>query len=608
MKYIKTFTLLCVSSLSLFSSCLNNDYLEKYPLDQQTENTAFVSYENFKTYSWGLYEVLGGYDLDGMYGPEAESDNMFVGLKNSETKWAWQKVKVPEEDGGWDYSFIRRCNLMLDNIEDSELQEFEKAHWRGVGLFFRSFKYFELLSKFGDIVWVEHTLNSNSEELYAPRDSRDLVADNILRDLKYAEENIKEEGDGANTINPDVVRALISRFTLFEGTWRKYHGLKDSEKYLMECKRVSSLLISKYPNVHPNYDEVFNSKDLGSVDGILLYKQYELGLSEHMMTRLLMSASSRYELCKDAVDSYLCKDGKTIANSDYFEGFGVHEEFRNRDLRLLFTVCPPYKVNTPPTAFTMEWWHTDNPLDQEYFDVMERISSPGYKVFPIKQNGGNVLKFCPHFTQHNGGFGFQVSEGGYWCYKHLNHQDPLPLGGGSSNDAPLFRMGEVMLNYAEAMWKLGEFTQEIADATINKLRIRAEIAPMIVNEIDETFDSTRDLSVAPVLWEIRRERRVELMGDGFRFNDLRRWKKCEYINKQKLGRWLSAEWLVQQGLIANISECKLKFRGGDTEGFIEFFGDPVKEGYGWKDHYYLYPLPLNDLALNPNLKQNPGYE
>ena len=600
----------CLASMLLTTGCLNDEYLEKLPLDQQTELTAFQTYDNFKTYSWGLYENLGGYAIGALYGPEAESDNMFIGLKNSETQWAWQKVKVPASGGGWDFSYIRRVNLMLDHIDDAQLSDSEKAHWRSVGYFFRSFEYFRLLNKFGDVTWLEHVLTTESPELFAPRDSRDLVAKNILENLQYAEKNIKVDGDGTNTINKDVVKALMSRFCLFEGTWRKYHGLNDAEVYLNECLRVSKELTDAHPTVHGNYDEVFNTKDLTGMEGILLFRQYELNLAFQNVSRVLMSSQSRYEMTKEAVDSYLCSDGKPITTSGVFtmeDEKSPYTEFRNRDNRLLYTVCPPYRIKTPPTAFSHDWEPTGNPADAEYFSVMEKISSPGFKTFPIRQNGGSVLKFCPHFTKHNGGFGFQVAEGGYWVYKHLNHHEIYPVKA-NSTDAPLFRMGEVMMNYAEAAAELGQFNQDVANKTINQLRIRANIAPMNVAEIDASFDPRRDQSVDPIMWEIRRERRVELMGDGFRFDDLRRWKKCEYINKQKLGRWYSAKQLVEDGLIKDEAGCKLMFKGGGKEGYVEFFKDPVKEGYGWKDHYYLYPLPLNDLALNPNLKQNPGWE
>ncbi|MCH5684866.1 RagB/SusD family nutrient uptake outer membrane protein [Niabella sp. W65] len=91
------------------------------------------------------------------------------------------------------------------------------------------------------------------------------------------------------------------------------------------------------------------------------------------------------------------------------------------------------------------------------------------------------------------------------------------------NDCPVFRMGEILMNYAEAQFELGQFSQAIANATINKTRARGEVAPLNISAIPN--DPTRDPAVDPVLWEIRRERAVELMGEGFRFDDLRRWKK-----------------------------------------------------------------------------------
>lgn len=595
--------------LSLFVSvvsCMNNDYLEKLPLDKQTEESTFKNYNGFKTYSWNLYEVFDAYkNLGVLYDPECDADNMFVGTANAECRWAWNKVIVPTSDGGWNYDFIRRTNVMLDRVDAADMTDAEKLHWRAVGLFFRSFKYADMLSKFGDVVWVETSLNENSPELYLPRDNRDLVADNILRDLLFARDNVKVDGDGRNTINRDVVNAFISRFGLFEGTWRKYHGLKNGEKFLQESKVASEELIKKFPNLHPNYDEMFNSVDLVGMDGVILARQYVMGLQGHSISRLLMSSTSRYELSKDAVDSYLCSDGLPITKSSLFEGDrSPYTEFRSRDLRLLFTTCPPYRVSTPPAAFETKWWHTEDKADAEYFSVMESISKEKFKRFPILQNGGSVLKFSPHFTKHNGGFGFQVSEGGYWVYKHLNHHETYPVTTNGS-DAPIFRMGEVLANYAEVMFELELFNQNVADQSINKLRARALVASMDVAAIDDNFDPNRDKTIDPILWEIRRERRVELMGDGFRFNDIRRWKKGEYTNKQKLGRWYSKAQLVKDGVIKKEADCKIKFVGGGKEGYIEFFGDPVKQGKGWKDYFYLYPLPLADLGLNPKLEQNP---
>ena len=185
---------------------------------------------------------------------------------------------------------------------------------------------------------------------------------------------------------------------------------------------------------------------------------------------------------------------------------------------------------------------------------------------------------------------------GFWVWKYYNtHTNAINATGVCTTDAPLFRIEETMLDYAEAMFELGKFDQSVADKTINILRKRAGVAAMKLTEITPAFDSHRDASVDPVLWEIRRERRVEFMGEGRRLDDLRRWAKGSYVDKQPLGVY-----------VADATANKVKVTGGhsDNEGYAFYFNQPT----GWQQHYYLYPLPLKQLALNKNLKQNPGWK
>ena len=308
-----------ISLLLLLAFSCNDSFLELYPKDEQTEATAFVSNENFKTYSWGLYEIFPGY-----------SDRDFIGDVNGglftmmsaggQTTWSMGNVIVPSSGGDWDFSFIRRCNIMLDNIDNSSMSETDKKHWRAVGLFFRSYRYIQLLLKFGDLPWVENTLNDTSPELYMPRDSRDLVASNILRDLTEAEQNIKTNGDGKNTINNLVINALLSRFGLFEGTWRKYHGLTEANRYFEASVNASRKVIAKVPNVHNNFDLLFNSEDLSSVEEVLLFKQYTPGLTGHALTRRVRTGEMQVEGTRYLVDSYLCTDGRPISTSTVYNG------------------------------------------------------------------------------------------------------------------------------------------------------------------------------------------------------------------------------------------------------------------------------------------------
>lgn len=590
-----------VSLVLFLTSCLNNDFMEVYPKDKQTEVTVFTNYDNFKTYSWGLYNVFFGYayetgQTDEIFRGDYEADNMIKNVSGNEGKWAYQKAKVPATSNDWDYKYIRRVNLMLDNIDNSSMTDVNKRHWRSVGYFFRAYKYFKMLSLYGEIPWVEHVLLDSSDELYASRDSRDKVAGQILQDLKYAENNIKENGDGDNTINKVVVQALLSRFALFEGTWRKYHKLSEASKYLEECERASKEVMKKYKTLHPQYEELFNSESLRDVEGILLYKEYATNQLCHGLTRQVRTGESQIEATKDAVDAYLCSDGKPIGTSKLYGGDkDVYNQFRHRDYRLYHTVCPPYMVKLSGATSTT-WEYTDNPVEREFIDLMAMISGPTYHRLPTSNFKGFVTKGQPHFKNVNWGQGWNATQMGFWVWKYYNtHTNTINATGVCTTDAPLFRLAEVLLNYAESMYELGRFSQDVADETINKLRERAHVAKMIVAEIHDDFDPDRDISVAPVLWEIYRERRVELMGEGFRLDDLRRWNKGHYVNKQPIGVY-----------VTNANEFKVKVVGGSSvnEGYVYYFGKPL----GWLDKYYLNPIPLNQLALNPNLKQNPGWE
>lgn len=600
--YILLFTVM------LTASC-NKDFLNKVPLDQQTEATSFKTYENFKTYTWGLYDLFDGYGQGPILNTatflfeEGNSDNLCYTASLNSNEWAYQLTTVPSSGGDWDFSFIRRVNIMLDNIDQSNMSQAEKDHWKSVGYVFRSARYMQLLSKFGDVPWLEHVVKDNDKDiLYGQRTPRDAVAQNILDNLLWAESHINPKGDGANTVNVHVVRALISRFGLFEGTWRKYHGLGNAELYLRASVTASAKLASDFPTLLSDYDQIFNSEDLAGKAGIILYRSYAAGQNLHGIQRYLRTSEWYFDLSKDAVESYLCRDGKPVSTSDVYDGdHSMYDEFRHRDRRLYLTVLPPYKVFTTTDATgnvvtsqnTIFWKHTGTASDREYIDTMTAISSPGYKRLPYLQWAGNVLRTSPHFRKFNEGQGFVVSQLGYYFYKFYNSTTDA-TGFVNTTDAPIFRIEEALLNYAEASYELGEFDQPIADQTINKLRRRVKMPDMVIADIDGSFDLNRDTDIQPVLWEIRRERRVELMGEGFRFNDLRRWKKGNYLNKQQTGLW------VDNTKYGNA----LTIAGGGTEGYVIYNTMPL----GWLDYYYLYPLPADQLVLNSSLVQNTGWK
>ena len=578
----------------ILTAILGCNKLDLKPEGQLTLENTLSDYNGFLTYSWQFYNAFSGYTNE-MLDKELHTDMFAIANPNGQSQWIWQQITIPSSADSYSgpYTNIRTINLMLDRIDDSALSATDKEHWRSIGYFFRAFNYSNLINLYGDVPYVAHALNDKSEELTMARTPRDIVASNILKDLLYAEANLKN-GDGENTINANVIRALISRFGLREGTWRKYHNMTDAEKYLNASVDASTKLMAAFPALGSSYDLDFNSVSLAGVQGIILYKAYVANQITHSLSTQNRNSSGRYDLTKTAADMFLMSDGQTRFTSPLFQGDkSPFSEFRNRDRRLYFCVPPPYNVNTSPPS--LNFTYTTNPVDTSYFGTMKAISDATHKTLPSRNWNGFVVRQEPHYVDFPNGQPYNVTYTGYRFYKYYNQQ-VQDAQGQDISDCPLFRMGEILANHAEAMYELGTFTQSTADATINKLRARGAVAPLNLSSI--TNDPNRDQSINPILWEIRRERAIELIGEGFRFDDLRRWKKMDYALKEKLGRYLTKGTDVPSNSIIPI-------QNGATAGYISYLGIPPSP---FPEYYYLYPMPSNQIVLNPKIVQNPGWK
>ncbi len=622
----------------------NDSFLEKYPVTDLTEGNAFQSYDNFKTFTWPCYEVfanktiatsLSGIGQDSHYQGDRWAGYLEHKQESGFNKYAFQTVSSVASGNGWEFDYLRRVNIMLSHIDASNMNEAEKSHWRAVGYFFHSYWYMELIDRFGDVPWVDKVLNESSEEAYAKRMPRKEVADKVLERLKWAEENIGNftSIDGANTISQNVVRAALSRFTLREATWRKYHELNDYNTYFEECIRVSRLLMASYPTLYlgtdgqpaAGYGEMWTSDDLSKVPGIILYKQYVKDINPAGYCYMEHTSSHNIEMNQATVDLYLMKNGKPIKNSasQYYGDKDMYATFRNRDPRLYHTVIPPYKVKAGKGDYPT-WSYTTNPADREYIDIMganTSCSNPGIgmKRLPGQNWSASLVPEIPRL----GTGAFVTCRSGYYVWKNWNNWE-TNFNNGSLNvaDKPIFKIEEVLLNYAEAMFETGQFDQSVANSTINKLRKRAGIADMVLADIDANFDpergkyypkgNTTGVLVDPLLWEIRRERIIELMGEGFGFYDIRRWRMAPwFVNKTQKGLWVSKTVATKAGytLLNESTGLSDGVNGSMTEGYLFLFNDPVREGKGWMEKYYLFEVPTTEIVLNPGLApNNPGWE
>lgn len=625
--YITRCMCACFVALMCFTSC-DDDFLDRVPVDKETEPTVFTTYDNFKKYAWGFYtapkdDAANGLNAYQAYPQEGDVSDMLYYSANTQGTWnykggfSWVFDLIAESNissSAWNFNYIRRVNILLDNIDGSQMDENDKKHWRGVGYFFRAHAYFELMKNYGDLPWLEHVVGTDDNgTLYGGRDSRELVANNILENLKYAEQNIYEKGDGDNTVNKNVVRAFISRFGLWEGTWRKYHGSVDGvdgTKYLEASVAASQNLIDQNLGLVAHYDDVFNSLSLAGEKSILLYRAYKENESTDKGHNLCSQTRGdlTFEATKKLAEQFLCADGRPISTSSEYDGdASVYDEFRNRDYRMYYTLCPPYKVNVP--ADLGSWTYTDIPEEREYIDLMNDIvmksskSGEDGKVLPIGTE--SYIARMPNLTPVAVGGGIKLQTG-YYMYRyynsHLGYKSYMLEG----TDGPIFRMGEVLINHAEAMFELGRFNQSVADATINKLRARAGgVVNMVVADIHAGFDTYRDSDVDPVLWEIRRERCVELIGSGFRYQDIKRWKKGEYLNAQPVGVKLESDLDSYSDADAAILR-EMRYSGVDNARYTNCATYMVKP-VGWVDKYYLFPIPQRQIVLNSNLIQNPGW-
>ncbi len=430
-----------------------------------------------------------------------------------------------------------------------------KKHWKGIAHFFRAYQYFKLVQEFGGVPFYNQPLDvSDSSLVYKPRDSHQLVMDSVLADINFAVNNLRVV-DLANTVNRDVALALKARICLFEGTYRKYHtelNLPSADGYLQQAKDAASQLMATGTySLAPDYRTTYSSLDLSGDKEIILFKQYVAAFLTHSVIGYTNSTTLMSGLSKSAVESYVCTDGLPIKLSSLYKGDVTIQTLRmNRDKRLLETV--------------------DTFLCYAGSLVSGLTSSSGYRPSKFLQPAD--VQQAPYNT----------------------------------TDAPLFWLAEVYLNYAEACAELdqmGKYTmvQADLDQSVNKLRQRAGVKALTLSGSQSVgfVDPAKDADVTPLIWEIRRERRVELMMDGFRYQDIMRWKKGNYMDSQKNpDSWLGAKVTPNNTVHLDPNGYIIPYAAGSNRIFV----DPKN---------YLSAIPTSQILLYPaNIQQsmqNPGW-
>lgn len=626
----KIFKLLLSGILVVGATACNDDYLEKTPPGKVNLLTD-SDFEAFSTKLYGMFmdtRIATSVNNSTAQGSCYQGDWKAGYFYNSARQNAYirdMETPVSAKNTAWDFSYIRSVNFMFSQFENSQLNEFEKSHWKAVGDFFHSYWYMEMINQYGDVPYVETLLNENSAPVV--REPREDVAKKVLRKLISAEENINNQELNSTLVTKNAVRAVISRFALREATWQKYHIGQVDPEYLDACIKYSKQLIDQYPTLYTGaesapaagYGELWTSESLRGVPGVIMYQEFVDGLKQHSYSRWEHTSSMTFMMHQDMIDMYLCKDGKTISNHpDHQNDKTAYEIFENRDPRLYHVVMPPYQV-TPKESSKDDpksWEYIDTPETRKYIDLMGANETCinggiGMKRLPAQNWAGSIVNRSPNIQGATGATGFVRSNSGYYIWKNYsNWEFNDPSNKTNTSDKPVFKIEEILLNYAEAIYeKNGSIDQGIADMTINKLRERAGVAPMNVAEVQNaSFDPKRGTDdngkqIDPLLWEIRRERIVELMGEGFGFDDVRRWKMCKwFIMRQPKGIWGDHNQFGSGVTFVNPSTGEKDPTVKEGNLFLANYN-----GLTWLDKYYLSGIPVNEINLNPKLTQNPGW-
>lgn len=555
---------LALFAVTVLTAC-KKDFLDRYPQDDLTDDTYWTSENNVRTFAYGFYTLyFSGYGSSYTFGRYFSGQSLNDDFAPSNPPQFTKNI--PASGGGWSFSAVRKANLFIERVQQVPMNDEAIKHWTGVGRFFRALEYYDLVRTFGDVPWFGRTLTEQDVDiLYKPRDARVVVMDSVLEDFKYAAQHVRaSDGTDGLAVNKYVVLAYMSRVFLFEGTYLKYHNIDAarSTTYLEQAKWAANEVINsaKY-QVAPDYRGMFNSLSLAGNKEIIMYRQYETGLITHSLNSYV-NKEPQTGASKNAIESYLAEDGLPISLSLLYQGDKtIADVMTDRDPRMYETFVPQLRLN----------------------GVASNYSTSGYAV-----------------------------------HKFLNEAiKDAPEGNSNLNptDAPVIRYGEVLMNYAEAAAELGNITQADLDKSINALRDRADVQmphlqviggqPAINGNVYD--DPERDPTVPSLIWEIRRERRVELMMEGFRLDDLKRWKKLEYTDTQNNPDINRGAW-IKLSDYAGLKDVKID---GVDEGYIIPASKPETQRLFVDEKVYLEPLPLDQIKLYSDqgkvLTQNPGW-
>lgn len=569
--------------LSAAIACIScEDMLDYQPKDRLSPDTYFKTETDCELWTNNYYTVFPS--AEGIY-----SEPYDVIVRDVLADEISGVRKPMPTDGNWNWKKLREMNFFLSRASQVE-DESVRLEYEGLTRFFRAYFYFEKVKRYGDVPWVDRPLGSDEEELYEGRDPRESVMEKVMEDVDFAIANLPEV-QNVYRVTRWTARALKSRIALFEGTFRKYHGLDGYEEFLQACVNASEPFLtgpySIYTSGSTPYQDLFTSQNAIGTEIILAraYTSAISGMTHDVNGHLTGTTMGRPGMTRNVVNMYLMRDGSRYTDQADYATKTFVEECKNRDLRMAQT-----------------------------------LRTPGYKRI------GGSKELAPDLSR---------STTGYQLIKYLT-EERYDANKASTNDMPLFRLAEVLLNYAEAKAELGTLKQADLDNTIRPLRVRAGLPDLDMEEANahpDPYLSSSETGYANVtgankgvILEIRRERTLETPMEGLRYWDIMRWKEGKRFEKPIEGLYFpgtgeydldgngSVDVCIYDtekapGNSADVLYLKLGsdiVLSGETSGNV--LAHSTQQRIWNEERDYLYPIPTDDRVLTQGaISQNPGW-
>ncbi|MEC5145737.1 RagB/SusD family nutrient uptake outer membrane protein [Chitinophaga sp. 212800010-3] len=557
----KAINYIIIFSFTLFLfACTKDSFLNRGPLSDITGGNYFNTESDLRLYCNSYYSILPVQSFAYM---DAQSDDMAPLPRNQFLTGTFTIPNSAKDDNypvKWDYSLIRSCNYFLINYQQAKETDSVKNIYVGETLFFRAMQYFNLTKAFGDIPYVTRYITDTSTSvLYGPKLAHTQIMDSVINDLNTAINYLPVTPSQDGRLSKNQALAFKARVCLWEGTYRKYFGTGSGTIYLQQASAAAEQIMQSgnykiYSTGNPqsDYYNLFIQEELkGNPEAIMSMRYLASANTFNSVDRTLGENGFGYS--KDFVRSYLCTDGLPTSLSPLYKGDdSLQQEIINRDPRLKQTIATRGFVFLGPDIITLP-------------RIATTVTSSGYQL--IKGRSSSMAAW------------------------NVNN---------SIYDFFIFRYAEILLTEAEARAELGTCGQDVLDKTINLLRDRAGMPHMMIANLRK--DPASSFPGLPVLIdEIRRERRIELVDEGFRFDDLHRWKAGALISNPEtiLGMKLLPGMRAQYTYDVSSVVVNANF-------YIQVYPNLVRK---WDDKMYLFPIPLQELRLNPNLQpQNPGWQ